>query len=497
MGKILIANVGNRTLVRKENDKRLEYGTKEKGEKSFKELTKLEFECLTEETILNELDSNIIDAIFDEEDIDKIYLFTSDQAGKDEKNTSKDTLYAGKILSVLLKKKYPDIVSVEDIVLTGISVVDLDRLVVSFKEQLLKIVEANKTKKFIVCDSGGTPQQKNALKIVTEYFLDRNAVEFYQVYERETDTDEIGNSCAKKQYFFQIRKIGDEQNILLLIEQGEYAAASQIRAVTMGKDDQVYKILKLLNFRLNLLEESAIKAILPNNLQNVNRADLLNTSSNFLKTNTLSIHFPLISKFLKIENGDFNKWRDEIESFDFFRLCEVLEVAGFYWHKKNWGNAILKYQVFFERFLRLLLKKNGYADDRSHHFKTAINTPQVKTELGLNTSDPVYTGIPANIALLSTLTISIHSQKIIESIKKCHSFWSQKEILKKEGIDKLRNDYAHEGIGIDKARIENAVNGGFETIIKSWHLAFGVSFDKEKNAFFKANEELKSYLLKY
>ena len=513
MGKILIANVGNRTLVMKNSDgTHKEYDTKEKGKNSFREATKVDSELMDlDESILDSLDSNIIDAIFKKEDIDRIYLFTSDQDGSDEKLKRKDTLYAGKILSKLLPKKYPKRFkseSVKDITLTGISAVNLDKLTISFREELLKLVEQkHKGEKFIICDSGGTPQQKNALKIVAEYFLDKENVDFYQVYEEDEDENGvIGKSHAEIQKFHQIRTIADAQSISLLINQGEYAAAAYIGKLTQHQTIQ--NLLWLMHFRLLLRDIDAKKSILPQNQQNTPATTIPATLNGFLRINKWieNGHGSIFSFLTNKPTGDFNKWKNDITNEnDFFRLCEVLEVASFYWHKEDWTNAVLNYQIFFERFLRLMIKKEGFnldEDLQNQSFRQQLQTDDIRNKMGVRLTDrsgrptQITISIPSEMAYLEVHnSLSSQSVHVCRHIKKCHSWWTRKENPALDGIDSLRNQIAHEGIGITRLQID-AVVGDFYSIIKEWHKTFGVSFEIQQNAFYRANEDIKKQMQK-
>ncbi len=450
MGKILIANVGNRTLVMKGiNGTKEEYDTKKKGKDSFKEATKADWEeILKDESYLELLDSNIIDAIINAEDsIDRIYLFTSDQAGKDENLTRKDTLYAGEILCKLLKKKYSQLSFVENIILSGVKAINLDELTSSFREKLLDIVEnKHKGEKFIICDSGGTPQQKNALKIVAEYFLNKDDVTFYQVYEEDEDENGvIGKSYAEEQKFYQIRKIADAQSMCILIERGEYAAAAYIGQKTQ-KD--IEKLLWLMHYRVLLMTEDAKTQILG-----------INAFKNWERQNPyFKKEFPSIQNYLKQEpTGDHSKWNLEFTKDNFFRLCEILELGRFYYFKNDWSNVVLTYHVFLETFVAFL--------NIFYHCSTEDK-------------------VTLRIRCLDQLNISQGSKDFLNDFKKLN-----KHFTGHTSLNNLRNQIAHDGKGVKREEIVNIIPDFF-TMVESWYSRFGVPVDKNKNAFILANKEL-------
>ena len=197
MAKVLIANIGNRTLIAKNGNQLSPFEQREAGaipKRNFKEDTLKMLEMLTagDDSILEKLDINILPAVFQVEGIpEHIYLFTSDQQGENEARRRQDTLYAGEIIAQLLKKKYQsNAQKIEVIPLNGVSAVSLNDLTYRFRQEIRKIVKSHTNDRIIVCDSGGTPQQKNALKIVVEYLMTDQEPIFYQV--REEYNEETG-----------------------------------------------------------------------------------------------------------------------------------------------------------------------------------------------------------------------------------------------------------------------------------------------------------------
>jgi hypothetical protein len=449
MGKILIANVGNRTLIMKgEEDERIEYDTKKVGTDSFREATKVHLEMIElDASCLDALDSNIIDEVIKKEDtIDCVYLFTSDQTKENEKQKRKDTLYAGDILSNLLLKKYDRLKSVKNIVLKGVNAVNLNELTARFRKELLQIVNVeHPNRKFIICDSGGTPHQKNALKIVAEYYLNETDVEFYQVTEDEDDNGIIGKSHAKKQDFYQIRKIADAQNISLLIKEGEYAAAAHVGKKTQSQTIQ--SVLWLMHYRLLLREEDAKKHILNGSPLN----DWTRLNPNF------SRQYPSVLNYLKQEpTGDYTNWLS-FTNKNFFRLCEILEIGKFYYFRNDWSNVVLSYHIFIETFVNFVSKDYGYNGSKDLTYKIKFLELQI-----------------LNQAL----------EDFIIDFKQLNSHFTGGKPL-----NKLRNQIAHEGKGVIREEIESVIPNFF-TMIKTWHNRFSVSDIKEDNVFIKVNQSL-------
>jgi len=509
MAKVLIANVGNRTLVAKnENGELVVFEKRELAvisKKSFKEDTKQILEKIKagDSSHLNRLEINILNCVIDEIGVpDFVYLFTSDQTGggRDESRKRQDTLYAGEILVQLLTQKYPNIQAFS-IPLTGKSAVDLGELTAAFREELKKIVfEKHPEDEITICDSGGTPQQKNALKIVTEYFLAERKPTYYQVreeYDDEKGEPKLGQGTAERIDAQEIGKIVDAQNIGLLINAGEYAAAAKIRQRT-DKNGIVEKFCWLLHFRQLLLKKEAMKQVLSDT--DKKDPDIDKKVREWIKANPQTLnHYAPIDNFLNTVTANHNNWKEDVPKEDFFRLCEVLEVAAFYWHKDDITKAVHNYCIFMELFIELMLKKNGIKDARSDDtYKTDLQCESIKKRLTENgqtlKDDKVIAGIPANIAyLLEKKEFTDVSKQIILSFKKCHSWWAKKETPSFSGLDNLRNNFAHGGQGIMMEDLIKSVND-FEAIIKIWHQRVGVPFEKEQNSFICINEILKKQM---
>ncbi len=146
MAKVLLANIGNRTLVARKNNGSLELFEQHEfqsiSKNHFRENTRFIEEQIRagKKELLEELEVNIIKAVFDVEGVpDFVYLFTSEQVGELEARRKQDTIHAGYIIAELLRKEYGDSISVESIPITG-SVVKLNDLTSRFREVMKKLV---------------------------------------------------------------------------------------------------------------------------------------------------------------------------------------------------------------------------------------------------------------------------------------------------------------------------------------------------------------------
>ncbi len=472
MAKILITNVGNRTLI-KQNAEKVNLEFIQEG--TFKDQTMKWYES-QEESVLKDLEINIIDKVFAEESgITHAYLFTSDQQGANASEKKQDTLYAGALLEIIMPQRLglPQLI-VESIALTA-SVVDIDQLAKAFRNEIRKIIEKHPESTFIICDSGGTPQQKTALKLVTEYLAPEGKTTVYQVMEQKDEEGMpiAGKGKASKQNLLEIRNIADAQNIGLLIDRGEYAAAAAIGERSL-RGQEILKYLKALDHRLHRLDKEAYKAIFGSE----------SIPSAFAKSYT----FKTMQNYLQGEpSGNYTTWSAYIIKVDFFKVCEILETARFHWYLGNWSEVVLWYQFFIEAFVDSFIRKKGYDPGSKRSMNPVLNTQMVKNITGWNS---VALSGQSKIAYFITEAATVPIKTFGDDFRSCQSTFISVDI---KGLDKLRNNGAHGGVGSTKAEILQFVPD-FERLIESWHDRLEVSKVKQDNVYAKANEEIKAHL---
>jgi hypothetical protein len=337
MSKILVANIGNRTLI-EVHHKGTGIGQKpyispdgKAHEGNFIHLTQLILEKSWFETVK----INIIDKIIDQNinDLTDIYLFVSDQRGD---YTSQDTLYAGKILKKLIISKYNFKETQISVIEIKANVIEADKLIPIYRKAILDIKNqaAYVNKKFIFCDSGGTPQQKASMKIVVEYLFKGNNYEYKQVIQKTdyNETFNFENSIVKPIASVEYAKIIADENIILLCQQGAYQGAKLLRLSVTSVHDNIYKVLNFIELRMNRLTYNA-------------------------KMLVSGLRPPFRRKFPTLDNydqntplGNYTPWQNDFHKEDFFQLCEILSIAQYYWSLSDWSN-------FYGKLLRLVYKK--------------------------------------------------------------------------------------------------------------------------------------------
>ena len=183
MSEILISNIGNRNIKYKGKN----YPEYKIKDQSFREWTKQLLEDY--DSIKGDLSIEILNKVIEnpQHKIDKIYLFASDQPGEHPS----DTVHEAQILKQLIVEKY----GIDDIEIKrqNIPLVDSEQLMKYYRKVLKSIMRFNNTSSFIICDSGGTPQQKSTLKIIAEFLLRHKEYTTYYVTPDKKDIVEITN----------------------------------------------------------------------------------------------------------------------------------------------------------------------------------------------------------------------------------------------------------------------------------------------------------------
>lgn len=490
-GVVLIANIGRRSVIDSENKDLTESQT---IQKSLKINSNLDFKSITEKILehwediekyvaLNIL-NRLIDKLIDERSykIEKVYLFSSDQEGEFSKYRRQDTLYAGKIIKNLLMRDFK--ITSDDIIIKK-KVVTPNKLIPAYRAALLEINKNHDKETLVICDSGGTPQQKSSLKIAAEYLLG-NRCEYWQVIE---EVDEDGSVLLGRQYGEpkpqeqdEYRKIIDNQQILLLIKKGEYAGAVDLRVDSPStmNGDTVVRLLNFMAYRKRLIKHQARNSLLKHNytgerLRRKGFSSLVN----------YSLRVPVCEKPERWSSH----FRNQESHDDFFDLCEILAVAEFYLKLQDYSDALLNYHVFIEHFYNAFLTKytsydlldpNRYQQNQRNLTRELRQMPHIT-----NKFQNVFLSLAVKIHhtkhLIQRKGISDkHLHELIKSFDKC---------LKKEhktNISDYRNDFAHKGKGVNKVNIER-----FIPEFEKW--AKLMSFPEE-NIYFQINTEFANVL---
>ena len=493
--KVILANVGTRNLLHKRPPCLL---ANELGGASFRAFTK---ELLDDPHILKEWKVNILNSIveqFYDEELEHIYLFTSNQINEKTVVQERDTLYAGHLVSRILQREYPlhkD--KITPIELTGVKITSPDELIPTYVKHIQELSELHDLQsgnvKLIVSDSGGTPQQKSSLRLVVDFYLEKDQYELWQVNEeRDLDGNLILGEISKprelkqKAYFRLIA----ERQVLLLVSEGNYEGALRIwtdnRSEAELGQDETFKVLQFNYLRFYQREEDAKGLCEEFDRRRIKKLP--------------TIHDYKLGKV----TGNWESWRlmldahapAEAQSY-FFKICEAFEVASFYWcltqrsqsssitQKPFLTQSVLAWQIFVEtaaqNMVRILNGTN--ADLYRANSNTWYNGPK---QLCNN----------AKTLLNSAAFSSSLMGNFIDSLSRTQG--------KQNGLNKIRNVIANQGKGhtdvqvlnqdINESQVERNITPiHFDTIIQNWAAALGIQME-EGNVFVRANQEIRGLM---
>lgn len=422
MKKILLANIGNRNLT---------YQGKEysawKSQDSFRDFTKQLREQITE--TLPEIGEQILSRLFEEnfirpEQFEKIVLFASNQIL--EKKNDQDTIHEAFILKEFLFNQYS--ISVDVVVNEG-RVTDNNALLKYYRYHFAEYL-ASGEHDVVICDAGGTPQQKAALKIAAEYILPADRFLIYYV-----------NKDGPVEEFRQVeyRRIIDEEQIAALVQHGQFAGALTLLESLPNElqNPLVGKLLRIGALRLEFfwsdaqgLVESAWKEMPRLGFLSAFKAEKLATAYESFKAD-----FP-------------NKNR-------FFLLGERFEIAEYHFLNRNFSQAVLGYSIFLETFLNEFIRNATEFDlvgNYGHFSRRLADFVNRSSNLTSFFGGTVIPGVPLHIKFAQTLAEpgSPTNQFLLE-FERINSVTNRT----RKGLDELRNGMAHSGKSIDE-KILNA-----------------------------------------
>lgn len=524
MSDILIANIGTRNLI---SSRQLELLTDEallqewnQERPTLRSLT----QAIYHDQRWDLVELNILNTLIDQlkakgKELSYIYLFTSDQATVDGGITGQDTLYAGQIIKHLLLEQEgwreeweANPSSNEASVTDRITCQVIERNMARPKELIpLYLAELNCIRtqhpqaELLICDTGGTPQQKASLKLAAEFMADDNC-EYWQVLEsrKENGDIELGRGKGKVERLDrdEYKKVILAQQIRLLISEGHYQGASKLKE---QDHDQVFVLLKAMAHRqaqhlhLDSLSHQS------NQTEEYWLTEIRSIGSYGLPSKL----YPSLSSFLQTPlqalGNNRNEWGTAMNDQHYFDLCETLSLADYYWSIGAYPQGILNYYGFLEQFTKALISTLTGHDvyhEQADDFHTKRKTMQgivgknsvpdyIKYLIRHNSNQKVT-------QILDSFKIT-HTSFLIKKAKQSAEYNRLQTVAEQQyflgrsnirGINTFRNMFAHEGIGFSREEIL-LFQPNFESIRKNWHLHFSLP---QTNWYHAANQELTKFL---
>lgn len=318
MSTVLISNIGNRNItykgevieqfIRRHADSKRTYFTSS-NKVNFRSFTQMLWENYAEER--ENIELNILNVHIEKygPELEKVYLFTTDQEGD---LNYQDTLYEGKIIQNLLDENYqltPELIPYTK------SPINEDAVISHLAPKLRKIVDQHPQAIFLYNDAGGTPQMKSMIKILLDYYLPTR--QFKVVYS--TQLNETIDKDLQYQKKYQSLAIAREQ-----VKSFDYSAASSTLKTAPLKVTISSELKEYIHFakkRLSFDHQGARSVV----------------------SNPGPLHQLYNDK--TVENIPFH---NELSKSDCFYMVEILSVCQLYLQQNNFTLAIATYYRFVE-----------------------------------------------------------------------------------------------------------------------------------------------------
>jgi hypothetical protein len=458
MNKILVSNIGNRNITYKGKT----YNHTTDG--TFKEWTQQLLDNFEIEK--SNIKIQIIDQFLESKDFNKVILFSSNQVK--EAKQDQDTLFEAEIMKKLIDEQYgleTQIIEIQS------RVIDNDALILFYRQAIRQIKKTNPDSKIIVCDAGGTPQQKSSLKIILEFFLDEDQFEVYYANPSNGKIEPVPQ--------IQYRRVIQAEQIRKLIEIGEYKSATKL----LGFDDALKCSLST-NLAIKMLGLGHV--LFERQWSNL-MAFVNNSNHKQIQNSTLLSRIKNQSSL--IQNDEFKELFDQKE---LFKLGEMLAQIQFSWINGLYTSTIMQFAIFYENYLYEIIKHelkydlvNDFDRENERLRKEAkIEFGNVANKFGAN---DIIDGVPFKILVAENIKDDVN-QSFLNLLK---PFISDGKDFKVNGytsnvlaLNSIRNKIAHNGRIIQKQNIDQELPYFKDLIDKTFKL-FNLPLE---NSYLKLNQ---------
>jgi hypothetical protein len=381
-----------------------------------------------------------LDTVLNQSQFDKVIIVVSNQ--KDEKFNGQDTLYEGEIIKQLICINY----KIEDVELKELAEdVTNENYLMQFYQQfyaglLRKYQEAN----FILCDAGGTGQQKTSSKIMAEFMIPDSRWEI--LYPKQ-------DGSVEKKTQVEYRNIINKEQAITLVRKSHYEAALNVLGGNSNiiSDNQTFNLLSFAHFRINRVLEGT-KKLYDEKKSLPERNNHIIKSAIYPKNHSESL---------------LNLFSDK----EYLFLSEALLVAYHKYTICNYRESVLDFAIFYERFIDRSLSKiekeiESIIGKKKHYKENLINKWMEEDITNCpNTRKYATDNCKETPFNYSTVALAIHIiteqdffpdlQPLAQILLQYLDFtYSPYQEGKQNSVREVRNKLAHEGKYIDKAILE-------------------------------------------
>lgn len=431
--KIILANLGNRNL---RYQGRLHSEWYQAGD------TRLDFRAFTQdllaryEAVAADISPQILPTLLDAkgQEAGLVVLFSSAQP--EGFRQDQDTYFAGEILVRKLGACYPHLHVVHYPIEAPVT--DGNLLAPAYREALRALREQAPAAGVLLCDAGGTPQQKAALKILLEFMFDRQDIEVYHVAQNAGYTSELRPAPP-----LAYRRIIDAEQMLGLLQQANYLGALDIftRLNREAVESPLYHLLKFAHYRSERLtadaRDHADPALYPEDWQD---------------------QIGLLRAYAAGEPaGKYLPWaQDCLRPEAFFDLCELMALAQLNYWLRRYTQVVMHLSRFMENFLKGVLSqcydcRFEHSNGKGMHqlLRVAKKLPAVRSYHGKRDIRPSL----ETMILVCDEVDNAALRRFISGFRALHHRLNPMYSRKEPGeppyaLNQVRNEIAHNGRGV-------------------------------------------------
>src|SRR5690554_2935527 len=452
---ILLSNLGNRNI----RVKNKEYKDDFIPNKKFREET---------ETLLNNYENekdnielNILPSILDEYKGKNVtlYLFCTNQT---EPNNKQDTLFEAQIIAKKIEENYSDIeVYIEE--LKEINPTNEEELISGYTKFTKRHLQ-NECQ-IVYYDSGGTPQQKNSIRSVLEFYIAPERLNQYY------GANENGETILRKLERSASEELKLKRQVRNLMNTYHYSSS-----LVLAED---------MNLSMPLIQLNKMAILLWNNLQN----DFKNKYEINRLNKGVKSH-PRIEDF-KIAYPN--------EKFDlYYEYKSFLLLNKFHTQRKinNFSGAVLTLQQIIETYVLGKLSELvsiDLANSKRYHLDSESVLDEILIEFGSEIKKEYGKNIKSLSLPIELIYLGIHPDLTEEEKSLINEFKSVISTLKgsipnNQRLDVLRNAIVHRGKGVT----ENVIDKYYKDLVEK--LDTYLEYDSSNNIYDIINEMSADFL---
>lgn len=474
---LLIANLGNRNIS--VSGIHMDSTYLAKNGSSYRQKTQELWEELKSgQRPLDDFELQILPPAFQDTRfrVEKCCLFASDQS--DPGVNKQDTLYAASLACELLTQRYGIGTTVR---VCKKSAVNYDELIQYYTTQVHQLRQDHPGLHFVFVDAGGTPHQKTAMKLVLEFVLEPS--EFSVLYSAYEKNESVLRDVPQLEFRKRLTMLQAEE----LIRHGLYdSAAILLQDFIRSRPNE--KWLYVLNYLEELIEKGHAQAATLSGLSGKGAIPWVSILQFPTPLTELSIPFQLekhkkacqarlsIAEFY-LATGQISKFVLSVHQFaeEFYNAAGYIELGLM--KSDADGKKLVKKKTKHGDWMNNALGKSPSLG----HLKMRVEG-QIET---LRFGDAVLMALALDSpnAVIKHLASDLHKVQFDDLFR---GKVKRDDGAERNDLTKLRNQYAHEGIGVSREDLELNLPGFIEAFQK-WPPLLGLP---DRNFFLAANDLL-------